>query len=141
MKFEYFKLPVRKSKAFPSLKYILAPLVEAKIYYRQQTARPFLVYLDTGSDFCFFDSRIGELLGVAVKTGKQLETKGIGGGFFKSYFHQVKLEIAEVKYSTEVGFVDNLSQISAGILGQIGFFDHFKTCFDLKNDVIEVVPK
>jgi hypothetical protein len=67
--------------------------------------------VDSGSDRCYFDSQIGEVLGI---TGES--------------------------YRVEVGFMPNLGGgiVPYGFVGQKGFFEHFKVLFDQKNNIVEL---
>ena len=53
---------------------------------------------------------------------------GVSGAQAIGYIHKIRMQVAGSSYETTVCFCYELSM--AGILGQIGFFDHFIATFD-----------
>ena len=98
------------------------------------------VLIDSGSDHCFFDAHIGELIGINRENSEVRETFGIGGKVSLYYVHPVTLQIGEKSLCIDAGFMPNLggSIFSYGIVGQRGFFDKFSVRFDLSKELIEL---
>ena len=80
--------------------------------------------IDSGADLCLFNSGIGRLLGIDVRSGP---TRSIGGitGTITAYMHTIQLQVqgSSEKVDIYAGFTDS-NQVEA-LLGQEGFFDSF----------------
>jgi hypothetical protein len=98
------------------------------------------VLVDSGSDHCFFDAHVGELIGINKNNSEIKETFSVGGKVSLYYVHPVTLQIGEKSLHINAGFMPNLGgQIfSYGIVGQEGFFDRFVVRFDLSKEVVEL---
>lgn len=103
-----------------------------------KTSIPLEVLIDSGADICIFSSQIGELLGIDVKKGKAKKVTGVTGESETYYLHPVKLDVGGWEHPALVGFLETRSSDSYGIVGQIGFFDHFSVKFDYKKLEIEL---
>ena len=109
---------------------------------RQSRFRPFIpvslahaghseeVYalIDSGADTTVFSNEVGELLGLKVRTGVRETFVGTSGRAQVVYYHDLMLGFRsgneKVEYESRVGF-SRLPADVAGLLGQIGLFDHF----------------
>jgi predicted aspartyl protease len=99
--------------------------------------------VDSGADFCIFDAEIAEYLGIEVKSGKPLVFGGIqevGSKAATAYMHQIQLTIGGHTFTTSIGFSYDIAKQGFGVLGQKGFFDHFKVGFNLAKEKIELKP-
>ncbi len=98
------------------------------------------VLIDSGSDRCFFDAEIGDILGLKYDPDKLCEVMGVGGKISRYYLHKVKLTIQDCSYNIEAGFMSHLGGgiISYGFLGQNGFFDHFEVKFNHNENFVEI---
>lgn len=98
------------------------------------------VLIDSGSDHCFFDSEIGEDIGISGSNSQINEVFGVGGKISLYYKHKVTLKVGHLSFETDVGFMPNLGGniVSYGIAGQKGFFDKFIIKFDYANGEIEL---
>lgn len=65
---------------------------------------------------------------------------GVTGKIEAVYLHKVNLKIGKWKHEAKVGFMPSLNVQDNGILGQIGFFDHYSIKFDLNKEEIELKP-
>ena len=87
-----------------------------------------------------------DVLGVdGVDSGKRQDLFGIEGKGVATYFHDVIIEIGPWRYKaftgfTDYGMVNSPDQMSYGILGQIGFFEHFKVMFNHEKRELEIKP-
>ena len=63
---------------------------------------------------------------------------GISGEQMPIYYHKLKLQLdgADEAIEVEAGFVD--SPGIGALLGQAGFFQHFRICFDRSKEEIEI---
>jgi hypothetical protein len=83
--------------------------------------------VDTGTDYCLFDARIGALIGIKVNNGAEGDFGGIiPGSKSKVYFHNIKLVVGADMVETKAGFCWD---ITSNLLGQTGFFDNFAVSF------------
>jgi hypothetical protein len=91
--------------------------------------------IDSGADSCNFPRRFMELLGLSAADAETVPVMGVGSAN-ETYIHPVKITIANAQgispFVAKVGFTDNLDAWGIGLLGQFGFFDRFKVCFDLR---------
>lgn len=97
--------------------------------------------IDSGADQCVFDSNIAKALGLSLTEGKKGRVAGLTGTAAPIYLHAVELSINGQSYKTEVGFTPGMSAYSYGVLGQIGFFDHFKVRFSYLRGRIDLTPE
>lgn len=140
MKFPYQRFDITPCPAFPDITTTLRPVILVTLEHQGQKQR-YRALVDSGADFCIFHSLVGELLGLAVEQGKEASFGGIGGGGMRAYFHTVKVYFGDYAYDLYCGFTRDIPPEGYGILGQVGFFDHFKVTLDNQQEEIEVIPK
>jgi len=128
MKFYYPKLPTRNGK------FVELPLIDITLPFGR-----YLCLVDSGAELCYFHGKIGELLGLKVRDGKEIKSRGITGEQFVAYLHKIKVKIGGWDYEIEVGFSYELGT-PFGILGREGFFNLFKICFHHLKKEIELKP-
>lgn len=148
MKFPFQKFNACPSPAFPNRYSNCRPIIPIHLLSIDQSKRiQYYVLLDSGADYNLFHADIAELIGIGdFKNGKEQIMFGIEGEGIKSYFHDIIIEIGGWKYKAYSGFTDfagkkKLDQMPYGILGQVGFFDYFKTAFDYEKSEIEIKEK
>lgn len=91
-------------------------------------SKRFEAVVDTGSDYCLFEARIGETIGIKIKSGSEGDLGGvIVGPRTKIYYHNVKLLVGVDMVEIKAGFSWDLSE---NLLGQNGFFSNFLVTFD-----------
>ena len=121
MRFEYRKLARFDNRPWKS-----RPMLEVRLFsldLKKETP-PILCLLDSGADNCIFDTQIGNMLEIDIKSGRTEKFQGIAPSPVLAYFHKIKYQISglDKKYETEAAFMDNLT--GGGLLGQEGFFDN-----------------
>jgi hypothetical protein len=81
-------------------------------------------------------------LGIDITKGKAKEVFGVGGKASVYYLHKVTIEVGGWPYAVEAGFMPDVSgrTIQHGLVGQKGFFEHFKVIFDKQHEKIELKP-
>ena len=104
--------------------------------------RSALVYpvVDSGADYTVFSEEVAtELLGLDVRSGVPVSFCGTTGDVQDAFCHLVTLRVGDarngVSYVTTVAFAP-LPADTAGLLGQLGFFDHFAVTLDRRQDRI-----
>ena len=102
----------------------------------------FVIYealVDSGADLCIFHADLAPILGIDLKSGEKIPLGGITGDGM-AYVHPVEFKVRGDRYKTLCAFSEDITDYGYGILGHVGFFDHFRVKFeyDIKN--IELVP-
>ena len=132
-KYPYIPLPGSKSIYRPYLRIKLSNPQNQK-----QTPR-IRGLIDSGSDICLASKDIALWLGIQFDGDENTVSIATGNG---SISHAVKKTIiittAEGQHESPFFFVDGITPDEPPLLGQLGFFDHFKVCFDLRNKSFEV---
>ena len=136
MKFSYEKYPSIEGATvlYPTLN---VGLVNPKT---KKTISAYKVLVDSGAAGCVFHGLIGEVIGLDVTSGEELPMSGVTKGNAKQYLHPVIIEIGGNKIDLVVGFSYDLS-FPFGLLGQLGFFEKFRVCFDQPVGDFEITPK
>lgn len=140
MKFDYSKIKLpEKSDFFGSS--ILKPIIDIRIANGDKSLQ-YNALVDSGADFSIFHSGVAQALGIDIESGDKLTFGGVQkADAAAAYLHKVTLVIGGWKYPTVVGFSDEISDDSYGILGQRGFFDIFSVKFDYQKEEIELKQK
>jgi hypothetical protein len=120
----------------------LRPVIPVTILYNGAYV-DYEVLIDSGSDQCFFDSEVGEDIGIYRSNSEMNEVFGVGGKISLYYSHEVTLRVGNQSFKTKVGFMPNLGGniVSYGIAGQKGFFDRFIIKFDYDKGEIDLQEK
>lgn len=135
MRFKYRKLPDLTS---PSKTWMSRPLLQVRLLYGGNYQDQ-LCLIDSGADYCLFNSSIADILGMDWKNGRPQDFYGIAeGAAIKAYMHGIKLQIQGFSESIDVeaGFTD--SNEVDGLLGQSGFFDNYRITFERYRGRFEV---
>jgi hypothetical protein len=131
--FDYRKIP---NHAVPRKRWIKRPMLQVTLL--NGTKRQQIVCLvDSGADESLFHASIARSLGIVVESGQYKQFDGIAGSI-EAYIHPVEIQIQDFaeRVKIEAGFTE-----SAGvhaILGQAGFFENFRICFERYRWRIEV---
>jgi Aspartyl protease len=129
VKYPYKAFPLSHTDPVTKLDYAWRPALTVFISHNGKRSAPLESIVDTGADHSVFDAEIADGLRIPVREGQQLAFSGIGKGTeTMGYLHRVTLTVAAQTYNTPIVFAYGLS--TTGILGQIGFFDHFIVTFD-----------
>lgn len=130
MKFDYIKISSQ----------IARPLVVVKISFNQK----FLLteaLIDSGSDYCVFPIEAAKVLGVPLEKAKTTRLTGFLEGKANLFLYPVKLSIANYSIEVTAGFAQEMGKFAPCTLGQKGFFDNFKVCFDKSKLQIGIEPR
>ncbi|MCX6706290.1 MAG: hypothetical protein NTV24_04295 [Candidatus Woesebacteria bacterium] len=79
--------------------------------------------VDSGSDRNLFPAKLGELIGIDIKSGDKRPIQGIGNSNIDAYTHKIKIHIAGYSFETEADFSYEQQSL---LLGRDGFFNFFK---------------
>lgn len=116
------------------------PIIPVAISYKNKNVDS-LALIDSGADFCIFHKDIADLLGVDLSKLKRFPFSGINPSPTdpQGSFVEVELSVKEGKpIKTSVVFSGDISNNGYAILGQQGFFNKYKVCFDYLKGEIEI---
>lgn len=91
-------------------------------------SKRFEAIIDSGATRTTFHASIGEAIGLDIDKGELEEPMSITGKKGKTYIHEIDLYLPGGVVRTRVAFSQELPV--AGLLGMMGFFEHFKITFD-----------
>lgn len=138
MKFTYREIPILFSPASKRKRFIYRPIIPV-ILVRDKGLVGYEALIDSGSDYNVFDASVADILGIKVSAGFKRQIIGIGEQRLRGYEHNVTLKIAGKQYKTKVIFSKHIPPNSFGILGNEGFFNHFKVTFNCSKRYFEVI--
>lgn len=130
MKFNYTCI---EDKFIPG-NYAYLPLVDINI---GKYKLPIRCLIDSGSPITIIHSPLGVAAGIIPAEGKISNVLGIGGEIVKGYYHKIKLNLYDNNWSSEVFFTPDLKTPFC-LLGQTGFFQHFRVIFNLQQRQFEI---
>lgn len=90
---------------------------------------PCSALVDSGADWCCFPGRFAKELGIDKSMLPQQKIAGAYGEPETVNFGMVPIDFGFAKYKTLIAFHES----EVIVLGQLGFFDHFKIAFDTAN--------
>jgi hypothetical protein len=107
----------------------LYPFIRVRIGKKHaQASRPFEAMVDSGATDCIFHQSIAASIGIKLESGRKEIRTGIGGNQ-EVWIHPVQLYVGMSEIiGINAAFAKDLPL--AGLLGRIGFFEHFKITFD-----------
>lgn len=112
------------------------PLIPITIQYNKIKLN-YLALLDSGADFNIFHADLADILGIDLSKLKTTSFGGIQRGTeSKGHYSAFKLGVEDFSFNAPVVFSRDISPDGYGILGQQGFFDHFKVTFEHKKRLI-----
>ena len=97
---------------------------------------PCEVLVDSGADFCILKAEIGEILGYDIKSGEEFEYVGISGAKSIGYLHDVCIVVKNISITSRVVFSYDIPKGGHQVVGQFGFFNHFKINFDYQKATV-----
>lgn len=93
---------------------------------------------DSGAESTIFDSSVAHLLGLQLDgSPQQLET--VSGHRIDVRYRAVRMQIGEKQWIANIGFAD-LHDKQLGLLGHLGFFDHFRVAFNYRAGEFSLEP-
>lgn len=111
--------------------HIYRPIIPIRLIYRHRDSGRFRyrALINSGADWCLFHSEVGELLGIPAREGQPRSFVGVEGIEKTAYFHSVQLVVDSSMVEILAGFIDGF-RFPYGLLGQHGFFSHFRVVFE-----------
>lgn len=113
------------------------PLIPVVLKHDDKEIRV-LSLLDSGADFNVFHADIASILGIDLRKLKEVSFGGIKQDLnkCKGYLAAIELGTGNEFFDSAAIFSSDISDSGYGILGQSGFFDHFRITIDFKTDNI-----
>jgi hypothetical protein len=122
--------------AFPNVRFQWIPILNVRLSFPNRRAQPtqlFEAVVDSGATYTLFDAGIARSIGIDVESGIPSEVGGLTRAAHSTiYFHNVNLHVATDVIRITAAFCEGLSV--AGLLGRLGFFEHFVVTFDPAGD-------
>ena len=118
------------------------PLVKVVLNYKKThkiTPVPISALIDSGADVCFCNETIGVWLGIQFNKIKEGIFTAANRTTFKAKPEIITLHAYNKSYECKFFFTDTLPRHTPIILGQLGFFDHFRITFDYRENQIELL--
>ena len=129
MKYDYKPFPLAEPDPVNKSPFVWRPVLKVVILANHKRTPPIETLLDTGADRTIFHAQIARSLGIQIEKGIPYSLGGIASAVvMPGYIHKVRLLAAGESIETSLVFADNFAV--AGLLGQVGFFDHFVATFD-----------
>ncbi len=132
-KYPYTLLPAKPRPIYKPIIYITLSYKKTHKITHQTSA-----LIDSGADVCFCTKDIGLWLGIQFKKKEQVIFTAANSAKFKAVKENINIYVAGKNYLCPFYFTDVLPRETPIILGQLGFFDHFKVCFDIRDQTIEI---
>ena len=131
-KYPYLLLPTSDGNG------VYKPLVQVRLSYPKthKVTDSIWALIDSGADVCFCQKDIGIWLGINFKNKKDVSFKAANKQEFTAVNEILNIHVSGKRYNCTFYFASELAYPI--ILGQNGFFNHFKVSFDLRNKEIEM---
>ena len=131
--FDYRKVP---DHTIPRKRWMKRPLLQVTLFNGTQR-KQVVCLVDSGADECLFHASIGRRLGIDIESGRYKKFDGIAGSL-EAYMHLIEIQVQDFpeRVEIEAGFTE--SDGVDAILGQAGFFERFRICFDRRRGKFEI---
>lgn len=131
-KFSYTRIPGSK---------LYRPLVDIQFSHPQTgKATPQIqALIDSGADICMAPHDIALWLGLEFDGSEEIITFSTANdSLSQAIKKEVILTTPEGRYHCPVFFMNGMIPDRKPLLGQLGFFDHFKICFDFREQSFQI---
>lgn len=134
--FDYRRVP---DHTIPRKRWIKRPMLQVTLFSTTKR-KQHICLVDSGADESLFHSSIGRNLEIDIESGRFKRFDGIAGSL-EAYMHSIEIQIQDFpeRVKIEVGFTD--SEGVDAILGQAGFFENYRVCFDRSRGKIEIATR
>jgi hypothetical protein len=139
--FPYVSLPLPADEAHPGGSIAHRPLAFATITASNGASTRCIVMPDSGADACLFPLSLAILLKLDVLNLPKGLTGGVGTSANTTCWDTITVDLGHgIVFSAYTGFTQGMDQMGLGLLGQVGFFDHFRVEFRLNKNVFIIEP-
>jgi hypothetical protein len=132
----------RYTSFFPpdsTLKWIKRPMVQIEVSGPQNTKK-FNALIDSGADYCLFNTEVAELVGLDLSKAKTRRLTGIGSIIEGFYLNDVEMRLEGIEKTIKIPVCFVKTPNVGLLLGQEGFFDKFRIRFEKDHDTFEIIP-
>src|SRR3989344_6000303 len=130
MQYHYYSFDVEFSPGTKRKKTLWRPIIEIILLYGKRVIS-YPVLIDSGADYNIFHSGVADALGIKLTSGKKRRIYGLGEQPIKGYEHKIDLKMVGLRsVQSKAIFTKELSDHAFGVLGNEGFFSHFRVRFD-----------
>ena len=142
----YRQYPCSASAAFPQGRILRRPILRVTLLANGRRVDCF-ADVDSGADQCVFPISFAHQLGLDETSNPRFAfTGGVGNAQVPTHYWNIKIQIlfglppsaTLFELDVDAGFTPGLEQQGMGLLGQSGFFDCAKVCFDYQNALFYV---
>lgn len=107
------------------------PLIDVNLRNGKLTCK-YVALIDSGADFNIFHADVARLLSIDLTKLQKIEFGGIKEDktSCKGFVAAVELGLDGRFFNAPVVFSSDISPNGSGVLGQRGFFEHFRVIFD-----------
>lgn len=114
------------------------PIVPLEIQSKSGEWIEFHAYIDSGAGFNVFHSDHAEILGLKLRSGREIFFTVGNGAKIPAYVHKVPVKFAGREFFAQIAFASNLG-VGTNLLGLTSFFEKFSICFNHSKKSIEVI--
>ena len=94
---------------------------------------------DSGADSCLFPLSIAILLKLDVLKLPKALTGGVGSSTNVTFYDTITIDLGSgIEFSAYTGFTQGMDYMGVGLLGQDGFFEHYRVEFSLSRKVFTI---
>lgn len=94
---------------------------------------------DSGADACLFPLSLAILLKLDILNLPRGVTGGVGSSANATYWDKISVDLGHgIVFSAYTGFTQGMDQMGLGLLGQLGFFEHFRVEFLLSQRIFTI---
>ena len=137
--FPYISLPLPADEAHPQGSIAHRPLAFASITASNGRAARCIVMPDSGADACLFPLSLAIHLKLYILSLPKGLTGGVGSSGNTTYWDTISVDLGHgIVFSVYTGFTQGMDAMGLGLLGQDGFFDHFRVEFLLGQGIFTV---
>ena len=137
--FPYVALPLPADEARPHGLIAHRPLAFATVTASNGESARCIVLPDSGADACLFPLSIAMLLKLDVLKLPKALTGGVGSNANTTYYDTITIDLGSgIVFSAYTGFTQGMDQMGLGLLGQDGFFAHFRVEFLLSKNIFMI---
>jgi hypothetical protein len=137
--FPYVALPLPADEARPQGLIAHRPLAFATVTASNGESARCIVMPDSGADACLFPLSLAILLKLDVLKLPKALTGGVGSSANTTYYDTINIDLGNgIEFSAYTGFTQGMDQMGLGLLGQDGFFEHYRVEFLLSKKIFTI---
>ena len=137
--FPYMSLPLPADEAHPQGSIAHRPLAFASITASNGRSTRCIVMPDSGADACLFPLSLAIHLHLDILSLPKGITGGVGSSANTTYWDTISVDLGHgIAFSVYTGFTQGMDQMGLGLLGQDGFFEHFRVEFLLSEKIFTI---